>query len=89
MNQEKQVSEILKRILDVLLTVSEQLTVIRLRTELVERRIVDGGTPKSQNKRGPRDIKKVPPKRTRLKKRSSNHDPGPKASRFKTYVAVL
>ncbi len=46
MNQEKQVSEILKRILDVLQPISEELTVIRLRTELIERRIAEGGKPK-------------------------------------------
>ncbi len=54
MNQEKQVAEILKRILDVLMIISEQLTVIRLRTELIEKRVTEGGRPNKQNKRGAR-----------------------------------
>ncbi len=61
MSQEKEVSEILKRILDVLQTISEELTVIRLRMELVERRIAEGGKLTRQNERGVRKIKKVPP----------------------------
>ncbi len=61
MNKEKRVSEILKRILVVLMIISEQLTVIRLRTELIEKKVTEGGRPKRQ-KRGARNNKKDAPR---------------------------